>query len=286
MKHLTILILSMIVIVSLCACSKKAALQKEAISLIEEDSFFSDFEVKDGLVFIKCYLAIQNNSASDLAFTVSADFAKDVRIGLLKDPVLYVCDSQNQVQVLYLKAGETEEFECIFVGAHGGSTQKTDRNLPDNISFHQQDGEQDIDWSVSNYSEATESDYEETASGYKAAFYYKREIDIKAIENWLSSCEPAEGYYQYIYSDPDSWDMFIYYSPENGSISVDGFRFAVIDSVVKIDVQSDGSAGTAGTAADYLLIRVQAPQSGAWPNTSELYIDGKRIDRQGADFLV
>ena len=144
-----------------------------------------------------------------------------------------------------------------------------------------QNGEQDIDWSVSKYSESTARNYEGTASGYKAAFYDKDEIDVKPIENWLSSCTPADGYYQYIYSDPDSWDMYIYYFPENGSMSVTGFRFAVVDSVVKIDVQNDGSAGT---VADYLLIRIQAPLRGAWPNTSELYIDNRIIDKQGDDF--
>ena len=144
----------------------------------------------------------------------------------------------------------------------------------------QEETEQNIDWSVSKYSESTARDYEETASGYKAAFYDKSEIDVKAIENWLSSCEPADGYYQYIYSDPDSWDMYIYYSPENGSMSAKGFRFAVVDSVVKIQVQNDSLADT---AADYFLLRVQAPLRGAWPNTSELNIDDKTIDRQ--DYL-
>ena len=170
----------------------------------------------------------------------------------------------------------------LCAGSLCACTQKTAlQNETSNEQNSEQNGEQDIDWSVSKYSESTEKYFEETASGYKAAFYDKDEIDVKTIENWLSSCMPASGYYQCIYSDPDSWDMFIYYSPENSSLIANGFRFAVVDSVVKINVQNDSSAGA---VTDYILIRVQAPLRGAWPNTSEFYIDGNRIEKQGDDF--
>jgi len=132
------------------------------------------------------------------------------------------------------------------------------------------------DISITKYSDATGKYYEETAGGYKAAFYEKDEIAIERIENWISSCEPCDKYYQYIYSDPDSWDMFIYYSPKNGVLSHNNFSFSTTDSIVSINVTSDDSEFDA--QADYLLIRIQAPLRGVWPYASELYIDGAPIE--------
>jgi len=137
--------------------------------------------------------------------------------------------------------------------------------------------------SVSKYSDATGKHYEESNNGYKAAFYDKNEIEPEKIKNWLASCEPAEGYYQYIYSDPDSWDMFIYYSPVNGNFSGSNFKFSVDGSVVKVYVTNDGLDNT---STDYILIRIQAPQRGVWPGASELYIDDNIIEMQNNQFTT
>jgi len=125
--------------------------------------------------------------------------------------------------------------------------------------------------------------YEETSTGYKATTYEKSDITAEKVASWLTACGKSEGYYQYIYSDPDSWDMFIYYSPDVGRISSNGFKFSVVDSVVKVYVTNDGSTGA---HADFILIRIQAPLRGAWPSTSELYVDDRKIDMQGSDFSV
>ena len=129
--------------------------------------------------------------------------------------------------------------------------------------------------SVTKYSDITDRYYEETSNGYKAAIYTKEEIEVEKIESWLASCKPSDKYNQYIYSDPDSWDIFIFYSPENTDFIGYSFRFSVDGSVVKIYVTSDSSVDN---PQDYLLIRIQAPLRGAWPNSSELYIDGNKID--------
>ena len=47
---------------------------------------------------------------------------------------------------------------------------------------------------------------------HKAAFYNIDEITVDKIKEWIDLCEPDGGYYQYIYSDLDSWDMFLYYT--------------------------------------------------------------------------
>jgi len=135
--------------------------------------------------------------------------------------------------------------------------------------------------SVTSYSEATGKYYEETANGYKAGFYEKDEIAIEKIKDWVTSCPSGEKYYQYIFSDPDSWDMFVYYSPANGELQYSGVNFSVDGSIVKIYVTNDDSPYDVKT--DYILIRVQAPLRGDWPSLSELYVNGEKIEIQNSD---
>jgi hypothetical protein len=135
--------------------------------------------------------------------------------------------------------------------------------------------------STTKYSEATVKYYEETANGYKAALYGKDELVAEKIKAWVDSCPSGEKYYQYIYSDADSWDMFIYYFPANDELQYGGFNFSVDDSTVKINVTNDEPVNA--VKADYILIRVQAPMRGSWPNSSELYINGEKIEIQNGD---
>ena len=135
----------------------------------------------------------------------------------------------------------------------------------------------EIEWSVSKYSDITKRYYEETRHGYKAAFYDMSEIDVEKIIDWLASCEQSEDYYQYIYSDPDSWDMFIFYAPPINNFSNNQLRFFISGSTVNIFVENGYSADI---SADYMLIRIQAPKRGAWPSSSTLHVDGNSIEIQ------
>lgn len=130
--------------------------------------------------------------------------------------------------------------------------------------------------STTQYSDATGKYYEETKNGYKAALYEKSEITVEKIQSWLASCETGEKYYQYIDSDPDSWDMFIFYP-----IDYKSFSFSVVDSTVKFYLTSNELS--TNSKEGYTLIRVQAPSRGTWPNTSELYVDDSKIDRQDSE---
>ena len=282
-RKITILIPSLICIffiVALFACSQKKFISKEStsiesISLVHDESYFMDFEIEDNLVYIECSLTVQNNNDSDYIFQISADFSKDVEIGLLTDDVLYACDAQNQRQNFILKVKEKKVIECFFIGEYGGTHRKSDRNLPSNITFH----ERLVEWSISKYSEITARHYEETAAGYKAAIYRKEEINIDKVINQLEAYVANGKYYHYIYSDPDSWDMYIYYPFINGaSIEYNGFKFFIDEGVVNVFVDSNGDLNIE-QHNDYLLIRVQAPSRGIWPNSSELFIDNIRIDR-------
>ena len=132
--------------------------------------------------------------------------------------------------------------------------------------------------STSNYSDITGRYFEETANGFRAVFLQRDEIVSERTANRIDSRLPGERYYEYVVSDPESWNMFIYYFPEDGLFGHYSFRFSVVDSTVRVYVVADGSSPA--FLSDYMLILVQAPSRGARPTTSELYIDGNKIERQ------
>ena len=134
--------------------------------------------------------------------------------------------------------------------------------------------------STSRYSDITGRYFEETANGYRAAFLSRNEIRSERIAHSIESHLPGEGYYAYILSDPASWNMFLYYLPEDGLFGYYSFRFSVVDSTVRIYVVPDESSPV--FFSDYMLILVQAPRGGPWPYKSEWYIDGDRVEKQDA----
>ena len=127
-----------------------------------------------------------------------------------------------------------------------------------------------INWSVSKHSEITGKEYEET-QGYKAVFLTIDEITVDRIKEWIDSCDLNDGYYQYIYADTDSWDMFIYYPRESSNI----FKFHIADSCVNVYVEG---GETSAENLDYTLLLIQAPLKGAWPSSSRLFIDNEEIE--------
>lgn len=145
------------------------------------------------------------------------------------------------------------------------------------------DNKKILNWSVSKYSKITEINYEETSDGYKGAFYNIEDISIDKIKSWIEICEQDGEYYHYIYSDPDSWDMFIYYPFENGAnVSYNNFKFYIDDSIVKIYVDNY-KASNKNEQCDYILIRIQAPSRGVCPNSSELFINDQQIEFKKAN---
>jgi len=72
----TFIILLVSVLVSACGNSYQELL------LNRDESFFSDFRVEDGFVYLECYLSVSNKSKSDIEFEIYADFAEDVKTGL------------------------------------------------------------------------------------------------------------------------------------------------------------------------------------------------------------
>lgn len=143
------------------------------------------------------------------------------------------------------------------------------------------EGNQKIDnLSVTKYDEIMGISYEETADGYKGTFYKIEDITKDRIKDWIETRDKDSQYYEYIWTSPASWDMFIYYPFEN---IVDeayyDFRFKIDNSIVKIYIESDNTSNQ-GEQSDYILVRIQAPTRGTWPNTSEVFVNNIQLDRR------
>ena len=131
---------------------------------------------------------------------------------------------------------------------------------------------EEINWSVSRHSEITGKDYEETL-GFKAAFLSVDEITVDRIKEWIDLCDLNDGYYHYINSDPDSWEMYIYYPSASATINI--FKFHVTDSCVNVYVES---GDIPAEKPDYILLLIQASSKGVWPSSSKLFIDDEEIE--------
>lgn len=123
-NKLLIFPLVVIMILGLCSC------QKKEIRIETEESFYSDFEVKDEKVLIYCTILVKNPTKSETNITLSANFDDDVKLGLLKDPSLDGYQPDLKTKTFKLIKGDNW-IDVVFIGEYAGKNQKHDRLLPD-----------------------------------------------------------------------------------------------------------------------------------------------------------
>ncbi len=99
-NKLLIFPLVVIIVFALCSC------QKKEIRIDAEESFYSEFEVKDENVLIYCTLLIENPTNSDANITLSANFDDDVKLGLLKYASLDGYQSDLETKTFKLIKGD------------------------------------------------------------------------------------------------------------------------------------------------------------------------------------
>ena len=124
MKRLLSVLFVLCMVLSLFSC------QTKEIELNEEKSYFSDFKIENGKVYIYCTLFIENKSDTEKVISLKASFEKDVEIGLLKEALVSGYSLDESTQEFQLKKGENQ-FDVVFVGAYAGADKKHDRLLPD-----------------------------------------------------------------------------------------------------------------------------------------------------------
>ena len=106
--------------------------------LVEESSWFSDYKIQDGLVWLECELTLENHTSEPISGCLTAWFSGDVGT-LVKEkrlPGLPASEAETMdtatlpdPAVLEFAPGRTT-LRVVFVGTFAGAAQKEDRLLP------------------------------------------------------------------------------------------------------------------------------------------------------------
>ena len=92
------------------------------------------------------------------------------------------------------------------------------------------------------------------------------------VTDWLEGLEPGSGFQYFVYTDPDSWDVYLYYpdrQTEIQALTAADLRLEVQDSVLCFYATSPALAETA--ADEVWIIHAAAPLLGTWPTEVALY---------------
>lgn len=126
---LTFLILMVFINTS---CSIYTAQNNSTVSIVESGSWFNDYTVSDGKVYINCEITLQNTGESEQRIRMAAICADDVEAGLLKKEKIYAVDNNEEEKVFVIEANSQRTFkEVVFLGEYGGTYQKSNKLLPE-----------------------------------------------------------------------------------------------------------------------------------------------------------
>ena len=118
------------------------------ITIIEEESFFSEFKVIDNMVYIFCKYTIENNSDEDVYFELIANMPNEQKSGLItgskliaygveKEQFLEINEDGNKTvpiitdgPVFKLHTHKTQEYYIVYTSKYGGTEKKQNRLLP------------------------------------------------------------------------------------------------------------------------------------------------------------
>lgn len=134
----TIIILGIIVFIVGLFCGIATGISRKnrennPVRINYKKSSFQDFNVDDNIVNIKCSLNIYNVYEQDKKFYIRATSSEDV--GKLLSEENLIIKENGKEKVFELKANESINIDAVFEGKYGGTNQKVDRNLPDNIEI-------------------------------------------------------------------------------------------------------------------------------------------------------
>ena len=108
------------------------------LTLIDDSSWYSDYKIQDGLVWLECELTLENHTSEPISGYLTAWFSGDVGT-LVKEkrlPGLPASEAETMdaatlpdPAVLEFAPGRTT-LRVVFVGTFAGAAQKEDRLLP------------------------------------------------------------------------------------------------------------------------------------------------------------
>ena len=132
-KYILFLILSILLTFSI---GNKLLLEKKVL-LVENQSYFNDYIIKDNKVIIEFYLTFKNNSSNDENVTLAVYLPEDAKSGLLLEEKLYSINNEEKQITYLIPANGVVSYTVKFTGECGGYNVKNNRLLPKiEISFN------------------------------------------------------------------------------------------------------------------------------------------------------
>lgn len=131
MKKLLLLTVPIVLAICILGYNKIFNGENNKLSVVEKDSYYSDFLVSDDMVEIECHITIKNDNDTNKTVNISTLMPADVTGGLLKESPIYALDeSGNKIDFLIEKESE-KSFEVTFIGEYGGTNKKQNKLLPE-----------------------------------------------------------------------------------------------------------------------------------------------------------
>lgn len=103
---------------------------KDNVKIIKKDSYFSDFNVRNDKVYIKCVVTIKNTYNDNKKINLYAIMDDDVNIGLLKEEQIFALNDDDTKAEYKIKGNSEETFDVVFTGDFAGVMKKHDKLLP------------------------------------------------------------------------------------------------------------------------------------------------------------
>lgn len=100
------------------------------------------------------------------------------------------------------------------------------------------------------------------------------------VVDWVSGVTDGKGFQYFIYSDPDSWDAYLYY-PEgqaemqmltNADVAVE-----YVDGTLSVYVTARHKEGVLADGEGKWILHFMAPTFGAWPSEIKLYWNEREV---------
>ena len=139
LKYYIMIVIFILCVILLGLLSKK---NKEAIIIDKEHSYFHDFKIYNGKVYMYCTITLENITDNDLSFSIFAESYEDKVNGLITNERMKAYEWEIDEKTRDMKVTDKKiffinrkqkisELKIVFIGEHGSGYMKDNRNLPD-----------------------------------------------------------------------------------------------------------------------------------------------------------
>lgn len=139
LKYYIMIVIFILCVILLGLLSKK---NKEAIIIDKEHSYFHDFKIYNGKVYMYCTITLENITDNNLSFSIFAESYKDKVNGLITNERMKGYEWEIDEKTRDMKVTDKKiffinrkqkisELKIVFIGEHGSGNMKENRNLPD-----------------------------------------------------------------------------------------------------------------------------------------------------------